>query len=95
LRLVNSGVAIVTQNNLKKVTRAFLLEEYIDSPTSGDFVKYIHNAKATPMIGPEEPDRYHKALFLCCVQHIQYVYTYGLAFMSDFQGMRFHSFLTP
>ncbi|KAG1874468.1 hypothetical protein F4604DRAFT_1680991 [Suillus subluteus] len=66
-------------------TRAvFLLEELIEG---GDdmFVKFIHNMDANPLL--DELDYgYDIAEFFVFTQHVQYVKTGKLAFISDYQG---------
>ncbi|KDR77554.1 hypothetical protein GALMADRAFT_138645 [Galerina marginata CBS 339.88] len=49
------------------------------------FVKYIHNADAVPLQDADEPG-YEIGVFLCFIQHVQFVHTHGQAYMSDFQG---------
>ncbi|KXN89305.1 hypothetical protein AN958_05809 [Leucoagaricus sp. SymC.cos] len=63
---------------------AYLLEEFIQ----GDelpFLKYISNSRAVPLLPPTHK-RYKIAEFLCFMQHVQWVETNGIVFMSDFQG---------
>lgn len=74
-------------------TRAiYLLEELIEAP----FGKYIHNGDATPLRDPDE-EGYDVSVFLCFIQHVQYQYSGGLVFISDFQGqlVLFHSYFFP
>jgi hypothetical protein len=53
------------------------------------FIKYIHNADAVPLQDINEQG--HKiGVFLCFVQHVQFVHTHGQAYISDFQGT-FHN----
>ncbi|KAG2114132.1 hypothetical protein DEU56DRAFT_919630 [Suillus clintonianus] len=62
----------------------YLLEELI---SGGDdaFIKFIHNTDANPLL--EELDYgYDLAVFFSFTQHVQYVKTGGLAFISDYQG---------
>ncbi|KAG2115279.1 uncharacterized protein F5147DRAFT_569258 [Suillus discolor] len=64
---------------------AFLLEELIKD---GDefFLKFIHNMDANPLL--DELDYgYDFAEFFVFMQHVQYVKTRQLAFISDYQGM--------
>lgn len=89
LRFVNAGIAF-TQKDLGSattkslLTRAiYLLEELIVS--SQQFGKYIHNDEATPLREPDE-DGYDISVFLCFIQHVQYQFSGGLVFTSDFQG---------
>ncbi|KAG2035985.1 hypothetical protein BDR03DRAFT_1012103 [Suillus americanus] len=66
-------------------TRAvFLLEELIEG---GDdiFVKFIHNMDANPLLN-ELDYGYDMAEFFVFTQHVQYVKTGKLAFISDYQG---------
>ncbi|KAG1796279.1 uncharacterized protein HD556DRAFT_1234744, partial [Suillus plorans] len=63
---------------------AFLLEELIEG---GDdtFLKFIHNMDANPLL--DELDYgYNMAEFFAFTQHVQYVKTSQLAFISDYQG---------
>ncbi|KXN82716.1 hypothetical protein AN958_02229 [Leucoagaricus sp. SymC.cos] len=63
---------------------AYLLEEFIQ----GDellFLKYILNSQAVLLLPPTHK-QYKIAEFLCFMQHVQWVKTNGIAFMSDFQG---------
>lgn len=62
---------------------AYLLEELLirDQP----FIKYIHNGDAVPLQESNEMG-YEIGLFLCFIQHVQFVHTHGLAYISDFQG---------
>ncbi|KAF8888189.1 hypothetical protein CPB84DRAFT_1684277 [Gymnopilus junonius] len=90
-RFVAAGMAIAQrpfENNGKKPTTTwvtYLLEEVLPG-VEKDFVKYLHNASATSELSPEDND-YHLAKFLTFIQHLQYVITGGVAYVSDFQGM--------
>ena len=66
----------------------YLLEELIEAP----FGKYIHNGDVMPLWDPDE-EGYDVSVFLCFIQHVQYQYSGGLVFISDFQGqlVLFHS----
>ncbi|KAF8509770.1 hypothetical protein BU17DRAFT_24227, partial [Hysterangium stoloniferum] len=64
---------------------AFLLKEVIDDTANGAFVKYIGNGFAKPY-SFLEGDHVRRAEFLSFSQHLQYLKTDGLAFVSDFQG---------
>ncbi|KAG1822256.1 hypothetical protein EV424DRAFT_1321917, partial [Suillus variegatus] len=63
---------------------AFLLEELIEG---GDdmFLKFIHNMDANPLLN-ELDYGYDMAEFFAFMQHVQYVKTSQLAFISDYQG---------
>jgi hypothetical protein len=67
------------------IRAAYLLEELIDGGDDA-FVKFIHNMDADPLL--DELDYgYDLAVFFAFTQHVQYVKTGGLAFISDYQGM--------
>ncbi|KAG0692583.1 hypothetical protein DFH29DRAFT_817407 [Suillus ampliporus] len=88
LRFVEAGLALshdqVQPGHKSKMPRAgYLVEELI----TDDFLKYIHNMDCNPMLDPYEVG-YEIAAFLACTQRIQYAKTGGLAFISDYQGMR-------
>lgn len=92
VRFVEAGLALCHNQGGSKPgaktgsTRAvFLLEELIEG---GDdmFVKFIHNMDANPLL--DELDYgYDMAEFFVFTQHVQYVKTGKLAFISDYQGM--------
>lgn len=82
LNLTNKGPK--KASSAPQSRRAYLLEQLI--PANLPFIKYIHNAEATPLQNPEE-EGYETAVFLCFIQHLQYQLTHGQAFISDFQGM--------
>jgi len=63
----------------------YLLEELLGLKDKSAFDKYIHNANATPLQEVDEPG-YETAVFLCFIQHIQFVKTHYQAYVSDFQG---------
>ena len=92
LRFVYAGVAVshdqVLGNNTantSSVRRTYLLEELIDTEDE-NFVKFVHNGNALPLLEPEDP-LYEIAQFLCFTQHVQYYKTEGAVFLSDLQGM--------
>lgn len=65
--------------------KTFFVEELIDHPCDGKFIKYISNASGVILNGvPEE--RLYIARFLSFVQHQQYEMTKQLVFISDIQG---------
>ncbi|KAG1741219.1 hypothetical protein EDD22DRAFT_786753 [Suillus occidentalis] len=67
------------------IRACYLLEELI---VGGDdvFLKFIHNMDANPLL--DELDYgYDLAVFFSFTQHVQYVKTSGLAFISDYQGV--------
>jgi hypothetical protein len=90
VRFVEAGLALsyCQGTNGKSKTgstrAAFLLEEVIDGGDDG-FIKFIHNMDCNPLLDPEDYG-YDFALFLAFTQHVQYVKTGGLAFISDYQG---------
>ena len=63
----------------------YLLEELL--PTNKPFIKYIHNAETVPLQDNNELS-YNIGVFLCFIQHVQFLHTYGQAYISDFQGMQ-------
>ncbi|KAG1742469.1 hypothetical protein EDB19DRAFT_1594456, partial [Suillus lakei] len=62
----------------------YLVEELIEGGHD-EFVKFIHNMDSNPLL---YYDNYHYkvALFFAFTQHVQYIKTGGLAFISDYQG---------
>ncbi|KAG2357177.1 hypothetical protein BDR07DRAFT_1298453 [Suillus spraguei] len=62
----------------------YLVEEFIEGGPD-EFVKFIHNMDSNPLL---DYDNYHYelALFFAFTQHVQYIKTSGLAFISDYQG---------
>ena len=89
LCFVDAGLLLAIKSSSVKAPSAvnvqtpYPAEELItcDEP----FVKYIHNGDPTPMPEPYEPG-YDIAQFLAFTQHVQYVKTGGLAYISDYQG---------
>ncbi|KAJ7743742.1 hypothetical protein DFH07DRAFT_749804 [Mycena maculata] len=71
--------------NTSSLRRTYLMEELIDTD-SEDFVKFVHNGNAVPLLAPEDP-LYDIAQFLCFTQRIQYFKTDGAVFLSDLQGV--------
>jgi hypothetical protein len=67
------------------IRAAYLLKELIDGGDDA-FVKFIHNMDTDPLLN-ELDYGYDLAVFFTFTQHIQYVKTGGLAFISDYQGM--------
>ena len=57
----------------------------IKIPPGAKFTKYIANGQATPLLKYRDPG-FEEACFLACCQHVQYVKTYKLAYISDLQG---------
>ncbi|KAG2741061.1 hypothetical protein P692DRAFT_20752348, partial [Suillus brevipes Sb2] len=89
VRFVEAGLALSYSQGSSKPTlktgtarTAFLLEEVIEGD---DFTKFIHNMDPDPLLDPDQ-DGYEFALFLAFTQHIQYVKTGGLVYISDYQG---------
>jgi hypothetical protein len=76
LRFVDAGIAIEQGRG-----KVHLVEERIP----GKFVKFIHNRSASvPRLRREEDVTL--ALYLSFTQHVQYIRTGKLAFVSDYQG---------
>ena len=63
----------------------FLLEEVINEEVEGPFIKYIGNGSIKPYDFLKSEER-HRGEFLSFCQHVQFLKTKGLAFVSDFQG---------
>ncbi|KAF9447703.1 hypothetical protein P691DRAFT_608972, partial [Macrolepiota fuliginosa MF-IS2] len=63
---------------------AYLIEEHIGE-AEHPFMKYINNSRAVPLVTERHP-RYNTTIFLCFMQHVQYIYTERRVFISDFQG---------
>ncbi|KAG6370500.1 hypothetical protein JVT61DRAFT_11413 [Boletus reticuloceps] len=91
LCFIDAGLLLAVkpnENNAKSsgtanVQTPYLAEELI--PNSKSFMKYVHNSEPYPLPEPDEPG-YDLAQFLCFTQHIQYVKTGGLAYITDYQG---------
>ncbi|KAJ2923679.1 hypothetical protein H1R20_g13414, partial [Candolleomyces eurysporus] len=85
------GSATATKSSLKalrnrgSVSPSILLGYLLEEKIEGHFVKYIHNGDPSPLLMPTNPE-YPVAEFLCFTQHVQYVETGKLAFVSDYQG---------
>lgn len=92
LRFVDARLALVHSPALKSATGVYLVEEKIVCGRN-EFVKFIHNCDFGPSIKSDE-DGYDIAKFLVFTQHVQYVKTKGLAFISDYQGKYIASY-TP
>lgn len=92
LHFVEAGLALAYASTSKgtstastgSVTGVYLLEEKIEC---GDakFTKFIHNVQYSSRLKPDN-DGFHIAEFLVFTQHVQYVQTDGLAYISDYQG---------
>ncbi|KAJ7589820.1 hypothetical protein C8J56DRAFT_859393 [Mycena floridula] len=78
-RFVECGVALAMQSGT--LGGSFLVEEEIQ----GKFMKYVLNSHAVPIMRPRDQG-YDIATFLCFCQHVQYLKTGGLAYISDYQG---------
>ncbi|KAG1852800.1 hypothetical protein DFJ58DRAFT_402804, partial [Suillus subalutaceus] len=98
VRFVDAGVALGygqrsasskpgDKSNTKAgtVSAVYLLEERIVFDDNQEFTKFIHNMDYVPSLD-EDQYGYDLAVFLAFTQHIQYVQTEGLAFVSDYQG---------
>ena len=85
MRFVRAALALEAhvQGSERQV---FLLEERIGHE-HGPWKKYINNASPKPLDAAlaTAPHR-HVAEFLVFTQHVQYLRTYGKAFVSDYQG---------
>jgi hypothetical protein len=83
MRFVQAGLAIPKEDNALHV---FLLEEVIETNTPSWFTKYLNNSSARPLKFPDNTEMFLRAQFLSFAQHVQFIETGGLAFVSDFQG---------
>ena len=79
MRYVMVALAVAQHGNT-----TYLLEEFIDE-SDGGFRKYINNTAAVPL-STTDLDRKEIGDFLVFTQHVQYVKTEKLAFVSDQQG---------
>jgi hypothetical protein len=81
--------ALGEDNEDQEKRQAYLLEEYIDESSEGPFMKYVNNGVAKPLGGTTRvSDTYRRrAEFLCFTQHVQYVISGKIAYVSDYQGM--------
>ncbi|KAG6372507.1 hypothetical protein JVT61DRAFT_7613 [Boletus reticuloceps] len=75
------------------VTGIYLAEELIDidiesgsSNQRPTFTKFVHNSDPSPFIQDPGEYGYETAEFLAFTQHIQYVNTTGLVYISDYQA---------
>ena len=94
LRFVEAGLALAhsqptnvsdkSQFAGTLVSGVFLLEELIEGG-SAVFTKFIHNMDCGPSLDEDEQG-YDVAEFLAFTQHVQYIKTGKLAFISDYQG---------
>jgi hypothetical protein len=78
LRFVGAALAVAQS----QAQDTFLVEELIEDRP---FVKYVNNNSAKPR-NLADPDRARIARFLCFAQHVQWIRTSGLVYISDFQG---------
>ncbi|KAK6988419.1 hypothetical protein R3P38DRAFT_3291150 [Favolaschia claudopus] len=90
LRFVQAGVAIYYETPAKNSSKAsirktYLLEEYIETNSDSEFVKFVHNGSAVPLLDADDAWRWI-ADFLCFTQHIQYWKSGEMVFLSDLQG---------
>ncbi|KAF9231982.1 hypothetical protein BU15DRAFT_55558 [Melanogaster broomeanus] len=97
VRFVEAGLALSFAPGASKAgsktgsaRAAFLVEELIGGG-DGEFVKFIHNMDPNPL--QEDEYGYELSLFFAFTQHVQYVKTRGLAFISDYQGLHIYSAL--
>jgi hypothetical protein len=92
VRFVEAGLALAYHQGGSKpgskngsTCAVFLLEEFIDSDGE-EFVKFIYNMDANPLVDYDDYG-YDLAVFFAFTQHVQYVKTGKLAFISDYQGV--------
>ena len=66
----------------------YLVEEFIDEKVEGRFRKYINNSSALVSLSHlRGEEAINIAKFLSFSQHVQYLKTKGLAYISDYQGV--------
>ena len=65
----------------------YLVEELIPLSTGEAFIKYIHNGDATPRVFRDAAVD-EIAEFLAFTQHVQYITSEKLTYISDYQGER-------
>jgi hypothetical protein len=98
IRFVDAGLALSYSQRGSKVPAkggskagsscgGYLVEEFIEGGPD-EFVKFIHNMDSNPLLDYDDY-RYELALFFAFTQHVQYIKTGGLAFISDYQGKFF------
>lgn len=92
LKFVEAGVFTVMSGDAKHSksgsngpTRTYLIEEKINVPPDGTFTKYIHNGSPCPVLESFDAG-YDICLFLCACQHLQYIKTHKVAYVTDYQG---------
>ncbi|KAG1819319.1 uncharacterized protein BJ212DRAFT_1268707 [Suillus subaureus] len=85
VQLVEAGLALCHNQGGSKPGAVFLLEELIEG-SDDMFVKFIHNMDINPLLN-ELDYGYDMAEFLVFTQHVQYIKTGKLVFISDYQGM--------
>ncbi len=85
-QFVASALAIDTVSDSdKKRPTSWLLEKRIDAATQGLWRKYINNDSPVPLMMHSKADE-QRAEFLAFCQHLQYMLTKKLVFVSDYQG---------
>ncbi|KAK0486749.1 hypothetical protein EDD18DRAFT_1082691, partial [Armillaria luteobubalina] len=62
----------------------------VERKLPGEFKKYISNTSPEPIPGLDV-EVHAKAVFLCFLQHIQFHFSLGKVFLSDYQGMNLHN----
>ncbi|KIL54342.1 hypothetical protein M378DRAFT_182577 [Amanita muscaria Koide BX008] len=82
MRFVGAGLAVTTSTEGQTT---YLVEEFIDPVTEGPFTKYLNNDSPEPFRFPD-PALNTRALFLSFSQHVQYMKTKCLVFVSDYQA---------
>ncbi|KAA1467109.1 hypothetical protein DENSPDRAFT_742638, partial [Dentipellis sp. KUC8613] len=86
LRYVRAALAVTASaDNGTRPQQVFMLEELIDPKVEGEWRKYINNDSAEPIIQDSRKAN-EAAEFLAFCQHVQYLKTGKLAFVTDFQG---------
>ena len=97
VRFMNAGLIFwystrpTRGSRVPSVDCTYLCEEEIKD-AKNLFMKFIHNSNCMPLVLPGEFG-YDVAEFLAFSQHVQYVETGGLVYISDYQGIFFRTVL--
>ena len=97
MQFVNASLAFRYSTRPTRGSRApsvdctYLCEEEIKD-AKNLFMKFIHNSNCVPLVLPSEFG-YDVAEFLAFSQHVQYIKTGGLAYISNYQGIFFRTVL--
>ncbi|KLO09967.1 hypothetical protein SCHPADRAFT_833213 [Schizopora paradoxa] len=85
--------AFIASSGVKKIKNSWLIEQRIVAEEQGTWRKYINNDSPTPLRLSNDENRM-RARFLCFTQHVQYMMTGKLAFVTDYQGKHDYQYRT-